>query len=305
MSDYQDNSQQATPAAEQAPAPVIDLLGDRTFRPGHRNANTGRIDQLHISVQNNCIRFAGDVSPDDNSAWVSILLPKVDWGMFKQTLQRIALSKEAISESFRGYTNQDNNRQLDAILTASRSDDGIVSLTIASPDGRSKKYDFLMGVNTEIVDGNGVPLAPSEISRRRALAWKDEVSTMVDEMFKRLFRDFNQRKANNFGRGQGGGGNGGGGFKKQWNGGGGGNGGGGFKKQWNGGGGNQNGGFKKQWNGNGNNNNYPKKQWGGNGGGQGGGNNYQQRYQQGGQQQQQQQSHAPEATVNFDDYMPG
>lgn len=71
-----------------------------------------------------------------------------------------------------------------------------------------------MGVNTEIVDGNGMRRWLRAKSHVDGPAWKDEVSTMVDEMFKRLFRDFNQRKANNFGRGQGGGGNGGG-FKKQ------------------------------------------------------------------------------------------
>ena len=312
MSDYQPQQQQpAAPAPSPAPAaevPTVDLLSDRTFRPGHKNPQTGRIDQLHISVKNNCVRFAGDVSLDGSGQWAALLLPKVEWGMFKQSLQRIALAKEECSETFKCYAGQE--RRHDASIKIARSADGIVSLTMISPEGPTKQYDFVMGPNTEVYDSNNVPLAPSDVSRRRALAWKEEVATMVDEMFKRNFRDFNQRQNDNQAGGQGGGNRnfgGQGGFKKQW-GGQGGNGGGGqggFKKQWGGQGGN--GGFKKQWGGQGGgnrqygggNNNYQQNNQNGN--------NYQQRYQQPQGNNYQQQPAAPAApapTVNFEDYMP-
>ena len=314
MSDYQQPQQPAAPAPTPAPAaevPVVDLLGDRTFRPGHKNPQTGRIDQLHISVKNNCVRFAGDVSADGSGQWAALLLPKVEWGMFKQSLQRMALAKEECSETFKCYAGQE--RRHDASIKVSRSADGIVSLTMISPDGPSKQYDFTLGPNTEVFDSNNVPLAPSEVSRRRALAWKDEIAPMVDKMFEKLFRDFNQRQADGQGNGGGNrqfGGNGGGGFKKQWGGQGGGNNG-GFKKQWGGQGGG-NGGFKKQWNNNGGGGNRQFNGNGGgnnnyNGGGQGGGNNYQQRYQQPQGNNYQQQPAAPAVpapTVNFEDYMP-
>lgn len=309
MSDYQQPQQPAAPEATPAPAaevPQVDLLSDRTFRPGHKNPQTGRIDQLQISVRNNCVRFAGDTSPDGSGNWTALLLPKVEWGMLKQTVQRMALSKEENSETFKCYAGQE--RRHEASIKVSRSADGIVSLTMINPTGQSKQYDFTLGPNTEVYDVNNVPVPISEVSRRRALAWKDEISTMVDKMFARNFKDFNQRQA----EGNGGGnrqygGNGGGGFKKSWGGNGGG-GQGGFKKQWGGQGGNGGGGFKKQWNGNGGGN----RQYGGGGNnyqqnnGQGGG-QYQQRYQQPQGNNYQQQPAAPAApapTVNFEDYMP-
>ena len=309
MSDYQQPQQPAAPAPTPAPAaevPVVDLLSDRTFRPGHKNPQTGRIDQLHISIKNNCVRFAGDVSADGSGQWAALLLPKVEWGMLKQSLQRIALAKEECSETFKCYAGQE--RRHDASIKVSRSAEGIVSLTMISPEGPSKQYDFVMGPNTEVFDSNNVPLAQSDISRRRALAWKDEVAPIVDKMFAKSFKDFNQRQAEGQGGGQRNFGGQGGGFKKQW-GGQGGNQGGGFKKQWNNQGGGQGGGFKKQWGGQGGNRNF--NGGGGNnynGGNQGGGgNNYQQRFQQPQNNNYQQQPAAPAApapTVNFEDYMP-
>lgn len=318
MSDFQPQAdQQAAPAP--APEKPIDFLSDRTFRLPSQNPQTGLISYVQVSVQNNCIRFAADISADASGTWASLLLPKTEWGMFKISLQRIATAKEPTGETFRCYVGGQQDRRLDATIRVGRDAEGIVSLTMSDANNLSKKFDFKLGPNTEIVDDNGQPLPANEISRRRAIAWMAETSPMVDEEFKKKFATFEQRQAANNG-GNGGGGNGG--FKKQWNGGGQGNGGGGFKKQWNGGNNqNQNGGFKKQWNNNGGGNGGQgggfKKPWQGQGGGQnngfkkpwqgggqGGGQQQQQYTPQYQQQAPQQQSSAPEPTISFDQYMP-
>lgn len=297
MSDFNGNGEQQQPAQAAGgadAAKTIDLLADRTFRVSSRNPQTGRIDYVRIDVKDNCIRFGADLSEDGSGNWANLKLPKTEWGMFKLSLQRIATSKEPAGETFKGYVGQE--RRLDGTLRIGRDAEGIVSLTMGNGQGQTRMFKFELGPNTEIVDDNGVPLPPNELSRRRAIAWSIEASSIVDEEFKRKFATYEQRQAEN-GRGQGGGQQQG--FKKPWNGGGG-NGGGGFKKQWNGGGGNG-GGFKKPWqqNGQGGGNGF-KKPWQQNG--QGGG--QQQQYRPQYQQPQQQQQAAPEATISFNEYMP-
>ena len=157
-------------------AVTVEMLKDRTFRLTGPANQHGQPQRLGFSISNNCIQLSTQI----NGQWANIRFPIVEFQQFIiQAVKRAVASKEEYRESVECTEGRGETKRVVGTVIIGRDADGICFIMIEKASKQTIRYNFLPVNQYRALDGTGVPLSRSEVSRRNAIAWTEEMSHMA------------------------------------------------------------------------------------------------------------------------------
>jgi hypothetical protein len=187
---------------------TLEILKDRTFRLNGPANQHGQPQRLQFGVNNNCIQLSTQI----NGQWANIRFPIVEFQQFIiQGVSRAVNAKEEYRESVECTEGRGETKRVVGTVICGRDADGICFIAIENVSKQAIRYNFLPVNQYRALDGTGMPLSRSEVSRRNAIAWTVEMANIARLALRENFTEskFTPGGKSGFNKG----GNGGGGWK--------------------------------------------------------------------------------------------
>lgn len=155
---------------------TLEILKDRTFRLNGPANQHGQPQRLQFGVNNNCIQLSTQI----NGQWANIRFPIVEFQQFIiQGVSRAVNSKEEYRESVECTEGRGETKRVVGTVICGRDADGICFIAIENNSKQAIRYNFLPVNQYRALDGTGMPLSRSEVSRRNAIAWTVEMANIA------------------------------------------------------------------------------------------------------------------------------